>query len=307
MTEENKKSTRCGMVSIVGRPNVGKSTLLNTILEQKVAIVSPVPQTTRHQIRGIYNDERGQVVFIDTPGVHIGHDQLDKYLNHSSIGTLDGADCVIYLVDVTRRIGEEEETVAQKVKEVRCPVILGLNKVDMKPEHLPEYIAFWEKVKGMPVTEMKNFTMVSLSGKEGLNIDVLLNVVFDYLPEGPLLYPDDILSDAPQRMVLADIIREKLFLLMRKEIPHSLGVAIEQIEHRKKITHIKALIYVERESQKEIVIGRKGDVLKTIGTQARLELEELLETKVFLELHVKVQEHWRDDFSFLQDAGYQLE
>ncbi|HNV24059.1 MAG TPA: GTPase Era [Candidatus Omnitrophota bacterium] len=299
--------TRCGMVSIVGRPNVGKSTLLNAILEEKVAIVSKIPQTTRQQIRGIYTEKRGQIVFIDTPGFHIGHDGLDKYMNQSSVGTLDEVDCIIYLVDLSRRLGPEEESIAEKVKQARCPVILGLNKVDVYPQNLPLYISFWEKIVGKSVHEMEKFMLIPLSGQEGTNIDKLLDIIFGFLPEGELLYPDNIISDMPQNMMIADIIREKLFHLMHHEIPHSLGVKIEDIQKKKnKVLHIKALIYVERESQKEIVIGKKGDILKQVGTLARVELEDLLEKRIFLELFVKVQERWREDFSFLEDAGYRL-
>lgn len=296
---------RCGMVSIVGRPNTGKSTLLNHIVGEKVAIVSRVPQTTRNLIRGIYNDERGQIVFIDTPGLHRGADKLDQSMNLACAGTIQGADCIIYLVDVSRRIGEEEESLAAKLKSVKVPIIMGLNKIDLKKDLIPEYIAFWEKAAGKPISEMKFFTLVPLSGREGTNVPKLIDIVFEYLPIGPALYPPDIISDVPQRMAIADIIREKLFELMHKEIPHSLGVAIEEMNPRKdKLIHIKALILVERESQKEIVIGKNGRILKEAGTLARKELEELLETKVFLELYVKVQKKWRDDHSSLQELGY---
>ena len=157
MQDHIKKNFRCGMVTIVGRPNVGKSTLLNKILGEKVAIVSKVPQTTRNQIRGVYNDERGQIIFIDTPGLHLGKDKLDQFMMHSSTGTINEADCVIYLVDTSRRVGLEEETIAQKVRSVKAPVILGLNKVDAKASYLPEYIALWERVKEKPIHEIENF------------------------------------------------------------------------------------------------------------------------------------------------------
>ena len=305
MNENEKVNLRSGIVSIIGRPNVGKSTLLNAILGEKVAIVSAVPQTTRNQIRGIYTDERGQIVFIDTPGLHKNKDQLDQLMNNSSIGTLQEVDCVIYLVDTTRETGDEEERVANEVKSIKAPLILGLNKVDLKKADIPGYIAFWERIKGEPVTEIKNFTMIALSGKDSINIPKLLDIIFEYLPEGPLLYPADTISDTPQKMVIADIIREKLFSLMREEIPHSLGVLVESLQPvRKKTLHIKALIVVERETQKEIVIGKGGAILKEVGTLAREELEDLLEQKVFLELFVKIQKNWRHDVQFLQELGY---
>ncbi len=302
---EKIKSFKSGMVSIVGRPNVGKSTLLNSILGQKVAIVSKVPQTTRHQIRGIYNDSRGQIVFIDTPGFHRGKDKLDEFMNNASSATFDSVDCLIYLVDTSREIGKEEESISQQLKSVKGPLILGLNKVDLKKgTDISEYISFWEKVKGQPVTEMKNFMMIALSGQEGINIKKLIDIIFDFLPEGPALYPDDQISDVPQRLVMAETIREKLFELLREELPHSVGVVIEDIETVKKILHIKALIYIERDSHKEIVIGKRGQMLKNVGTLARQELESLLNTKIFLEIFVKVQKDWRDDVGLLQELGY---
>ncbi len=297
---------RCGVVTIVGRPNTGKSTLLNRILKEKVAIVSTVPQTTRHQIRGIYNDERGQIIFIDTPGLHVGRDHLDKFMNQASGATLHEADCVIYLVDTSRRIGEEENYAVDKLKSVQAPLILALNKVDLKGKYLPDYISLWEKAKGQSVNEMKNFTLLPLSSQEGINVEKLIDILFDYLPEGPALYPADTVSDVPQKMVIADIIREKFFELMKQEIPHALGVMIEEMQpRRQKVVYIKALILVERESQKEIVIGRQGAVLKNVGTLARAELEDLLEAKVFLELYVKVQKDWRDNAAFLRESGYE--
>jgi GTP-binding protein Era len=304
--EKPKKILKSGMVSIVGRPNVGKSTLLNNIVGEKVAIVSKVPQTTRNQIRGIYNDERGQIVFIDTPGVHVGNDKLDQMMNNASTSTLDESDCVVYLVDTSRRIGQEEQFIAEKVAQVKKPVIMALNKVDLKAEYLSEYIAFWERIKGKPINEIKNFTMIALSGQNGTNVDELLDIVFNEIPKGPALYPTDVVTDLPQKIAIADIIREKFLVLLREELPHSLGVMIEEMRNKRRgVVVIRAVIFIERPSQKEIVIGKKGHVLKEVGTQARKELEEFLEQKVFLELFVKAKEDWRDDLSVLQELGYQ--
>jgi len=305
MLAKSKKDFRCGMVSIVGRPNVGKSTLLNQIVGEKVAIVTKVPQTTRNQVRGIYNDERGQIVFIDTPGLHFGKDRLDRFMNLSSEGTAKEVDCLIHLVDTSRQVGEEEAHVVEQLKKVNTPIILGLNKADLKRNNTPDYIALWEKAKGQSVDQMKSLTLLALSGRERINIDKLLDIIFGYLPPGPALYPDDIICDVPQRMAVSDIVREKLFRLMRDEIPHSLGVVIEQMqERRKKTMWIKALVLVERETQKEIVIGKGGHILKKAGSQARAELEELFEKKVFLEFHVRVSKNWRDNISLLQELGY---
>jgi GTP-binding protein Era len=297
---------KSGMVTIIGRPNVGKSTLLNKIIKEKVSIVSKVPQTTRSQIRGIYTDDRGQIVFLDTPGLHRGGDRLDKYMNKVSTGSISDVDCIIYLVDTNKRIGPEEESVAHQLRKTRSPVIFGLNKVDLKAAYFDEYIRFWESVKGQDVQSMKNVTLMPLSSKNGINIEALLDTVFGYLPEGELLYPEDIISDTPRRLAVADIIREKLFRNMRKEVPHQIGVTVESMKPVKgKTLRIRAVIFVARQTQKEIVIGRQGAMLKKVGTEARKDLEDLLEGKVFLDLLVKVQKRWRDDALLLQELGYE--
>lgn len=305
--KKDKASTsyRSGMVSIVGRPNVGKSTLLNKIMGQKVSIVSKVPQTTRNQVRGIYNDERGQIVFIDTPGLVAGKDRLDKLLKQSSLQSVSDVDCIIHLVDVQDAPGFEEDQLVEHLKDLRIPVILGFNKVDLGSKWVPQYIALWEKKTGKSIQDLKNFTMVTLSGKKGLNIDQLLDILFEKIPEGPALYPEDMVIDVPQKMVIADIIREKLLAVLRDEIPHSVAVFIEDMQsERNNVLHIRAVIMVERESHKGMVIGKRGQLLKQVGTLARGELQSLLDTKVFLELYVKTKKNWRDDNEILRDLGY---
>lgn len=303
------KALKCGMACIVGRPNVGKSTLLNAIVGEKVSIVSDVPQTTRQQIRGIYTDERGQIVFIDTPGLHLGGDRLDKFMNRSSLGALQGVDVIIHLADSSEHVGQEERYVISQLKTLKKPTILGLNKVDIgRGKYIPEYIQLWEETTGKNVQDLKRLVLLPLSAFKGTNVDKLLDLVFEYLPEGPLLYPEDVITDLPQRLAMADLIREKLFRVMREEIPHSIAVTIEHVQPRKgKTLQIKALISVERDSQKEIVIGKKGAVLKEAGTAARKDLEDLLEQKVFLELYVKTSGNWRDDPSQLEEMGYIFE
>jgi len=304
---EKSISYRCGMVSIVGRPNVGKSTLLNTIVGEKVTIVSKVPQTTRHRIRGIYSDERGQIVFIDTPGLVSGKDRLDYLLRKVCLGATQDVDCIIHLVDTQETVGKEEVELVKRLNGVKVPIILGLNKIDLKGEYIPEYIALWEQVKNKPINHIDSLTMVALSGKDCINVDKLLDVLFEKLPEGEPFYPTDTISDIPQKILIADIIREKLLYVLREEVPHSIAVVIESIKpRRKKTLHIQAVILVERESQKEIVIGKKGHTLKTIGTQARQELEELVGSKIFLETYVKTQKKWRDDLQLLQELGYDI-
>ncbi|HSV43938.1 MAG TPA: GTPase Era [Candidatus Bathyarchaeia archaeon] len=295
------------MVSIVGRPNVGKSTLLNKLVGEKVAIVSKVPQTTRNQIRGVYTDERGQIVFIDTPGLHVGRDKLDQFMNDSAQSGAEGADCIIYLVDTMDRLGVEEEDIASRLARLDIPIVLGLNKVDQNAKHLDEYIKLWERAKGMPVSEMKNVTILPLSGKTGVHIDTLYEILFGYLPEGPALYPPETVCDIPQKMVMADIIREKLFLILQQELPHAIGVVVEDARRVKgKTLRLEVTIWVVRDSQKAIVIGKGGANLKQVGSLARAELEELLETKVFLDIFVKVKKDWRDNDTVLSEMGYEL-
>lgn len=307
---------RCGAVSIIGRPNTGKSTLLNCLVKEKLAIVSAVAQTTRYRIRGIYNEERGQIIFIDTPGLHLGKDRLDKLMNTSSLDSIQTADCIIHLVDTSRPTGKEEQMVVENLKGVKVPVILGLNKIDLKGRYVPEYIDLWERIKGRPctemvqgrpVTELDSLVILPLSATKGINIERLLDLLFERLPKGETLYPRDTLSDVPQKLMMADVIREKLFNLLREEIPHSLAVAIEEMTPRKKnVLYLRAVILVERESQKEIVIGKKGEVLKQAGSLARRELEEILEKKIFLELYVRFQKGWRNNEMVLQELGYPL-
>jgi GTP-binding protein Era len=300
------KKLKSGMVAIVGRPNVGKSTLLNAILGEKVSIVSDVPQTTRHQIRGIHTDERGQIVFIDTPGIHAGKDKLDKYMNRASLGNIDSVDAVIHMVDASEKTGLEEKHVVSRLNKCGKPIIVGLNKIDItKGKFVPEYIALWEEIRGVPMTEMKDLILFPLSALKGTNVKKLVDLLFEQMPQGPLLYPEDAITDFPKRMAMADLIREKLFLLMREEIPHSIAVIIERVSPKRgKVLHIRAAILVERESQKEIVIGKAGAILKQVGSQARKDLEELVDSKVFLELFVKARSNWREDYSTLEDMGY---
>ena len=297
---------KCGTVAIIGRPNVGKSTLLNAIMGEKISIVSNVPQTTRGQIRGIYTDERGQIIFIDTPGFHAGRDYLDKYMSRAVTGAVHDVDLIIHLVDSYDRTGVEEQQVITQLKNCGKKIIVGLNKVDLgKGRYIADYIKLWEEMRGKPMADMTDLILFPLSALKGVNVKKLIDVLFENLPEGPLLYPEDTVTDLPQRMAMADLIREKLFLVMREEIPHSIAVVIEHVAPRRgKTLHIRAVILVERDSQKEIVIGKKGDILKEAGTAARKDLEELVEGKVFLELFVKTQSNWRGDQGMLEEMGY---
>jgi len=219
------KKKRCGMVSIIGRPNVGKSTLLNNIVGEKVAIVTRVPQTTRNQVRGIYNDERGQIVFIDTPGLHLGGDKLDKFMNQTAAGTIDDVDCLIYLVDTSRLTGPEEESIASRLKNVKTPIIYGMNKIDLKRRNVDEYIGLWERVKGKSVSEMKNFIILALAGLKGTNVEKLIDILFEYMPEGPLLYPENIAGiPKPSVKTKFAVFRPTPFIVIRVSI--SLGTLL---------------------------------------------------------------------------------
>ena len=272
-----------------------------------MAIVSRVPQTTRHQIRGIYHDERGQIIFIDTPGIHQGKDRLDKLMNQSSFHAMEEVDCVIHLVDTSRRVGPEERMAVDRLKGLKAPVILGLNKMDLKGKFADEYISLWQDMKGEAFHDTRSFVIFPLSGKTGRNVDQLVNIIFEFLPPGPMLYPDDMTSDVPQKIAMADIIREKLFELMKEEIPHALSVIVESaVPKPKKVLYILAHILVERDSQKHIIIGKKGQMLKKVGTLARQELEKLLDKKIYLDLQVKVEKNWRDDTDILKEMGYEI-
>ncbi|MFA5115257.1 MAG: GTPase Era [Candidatus Omnitrophota bacterium] len=302
----NKVKLRCGRATIVGRPNTGKSTLLNAILGEKISIVSDVPQTTRYQIKGIFTDKRGQVVFIDTPGIHLGHERFGTLMARHIGEALGSCDVIIYLIDTNDAPGREESFLMERLKGVKVPVILGLNKIDLKATFLDTYIKLWEQVKGRSVGEMTDsLVLMPLSGLQGTNVTELTEAIFKLIPFGDLLYPEDIVSDFPQRLALADIIREKLFNVMRQEIPHFLAVYVDEIEPRSnKLTFIRAVILVERDSQKRIVIGRDGRVLKEIGQLARQEIEGILGKKVFLETQVKVKAGWRENPDILHQLGH---
>jgi len=296
---------KCGIVTIVGRPNTGKSTLLNTILEEKITIVSPVPQTTRKSVRGIFTDERGQIVFVDTPGMHITPHKLGKLMLKEIDISLKEIDLVIHLVDTTRPAGQEERFLVDKLKDLKMPIILGLNKIDLRPLFLDNYIKLWEETKQKKVQDMPDeLILMPLSALKGINVDKLVEKIFMLLPTGHLLYPEDIVSDFPQKLAIADLVREKLFMSLKEEIPHSLAVYVEEMRQEKKCVYIRVIILVERESQKIIVIGKNGSVLKNVGQQARKEIEEILEKKVFLETYVKVKPEWREDPLILKELGY---
>ena len=297
-------SFKSGFVAIIGRPNVGKSTLLNAILGEKIAIVSKKPQTTRNKIRGIKNIENAQIIFLDTPGIHTAKGYLNKFMVKEALSALEDVDCIIYMVEAAREVIEEELFIIENFKKVapdgQPPVILCINKTDMA-----------EKNKLLPLIDQYSKLyafkeIIPLSAAKGEGVDELLKLIIQLLPEGPKYFPEDILTDLPERFVAAEIVREKVFEFTKQEIPYSTAVVVDRFKEnpQKKLVSISATINVERDSQKGIIIGKKGSMLKQIGTSARIDIERLLGTKVFLELFVKVQKDWTKDKKMLKEFGY---
>lgn len=295
MTEEY----RSGFVSIVGRPNGGKSTLLNQLVGQKIAIMSDKPQTTRNKIQGVWTTEQVQTVFIDTPGIHKPQHKLGEYMNKVAISTLSHMDLILYVVDVSVPWGGGEEYIVKMLREVKTPVFFVANKVDLvQPELLA---AFLDKVqKGHKFTEW-----VPVSAHSGENVQRLRQLIVQYLPSGPQYYPADMLTDQPERFIIAELVREKALQLTREEIPHSIAVAVEEVIQRSEdMVYVAATIYVERESQKGIIIGKKGQMLKDIGGLARQDIQALLGSNIYLDLRVKVKRAWRSNGAMLRNFGY---
>jgi len=294
---------RSGFVAILGRPNVGKSTLLNLLVGQKIAITSPVAQTTRHRIKGVVTTEKGQIVFLDTPGFSKPLDRLGNYISDESLAALNEADLFVLVVDASQPPGKGDAWVAEQIKATGKFVILVLNKVDTLKnrqakliEHRLQYAKLFE---GYP-----NSRMISLSAKTGRNLSELTEAVIRKLPEGPMYFPEEAVTDQRMREISAEIIREKVLLNTREEIPHSVAVGIESFdESQADLIRIDAVLYVDQKSQKGILIGQQGSMIKTIGIQAREEIEELVEQKVHLALNVKVRENWRKDAVFLKSLG----
>ncbi|MCP4653410.1 MAG: GTPase Era [Candidatus Omnitrophica bacterium] len=304
-----KEEFKCGFVAILGRPNVGKSTVLNALVGNKISIVSPIPQTTRHQIRGILNVEGAQIVFLDTPGVHSFKDSLAKHLNTIAARSLDGCDLIIYVADVSRRVGDEEKRIIDILLRQETKVVMALNKMDLGSRYLNDYIDFWKT--HIEAKKGKDFLIVymPLSAKTGKNIDTLRDIIVDNLPVHPPFYDPESKTDFPIKFRIADVVREKLFLQLKRELPHSIAVEVGEMAERQttqgqKITDIAVTIYVNRSSQRKIIIGKNGEGLKEAGKQARLDLEEILGNKVFLKLWVKVLEDWQQKPRILKELGY---
>lgn len=293
---------KSGFVALIGRPNVGKSTLLNRIVGQKVAIMSDKAQTTRNKIQGIYTTDDIQMIFIDTPGIHKPHSKLGDYMVESAYSALHEVDAVCFLISADQKRGRGDDFIMERLRKVDTPVYLVVNKIDkVHPDELLPLIEDYTK-------QMDFAEVIPVSAKQGNNVDHLLEVLTQHLPEGPQYYPDDQITDHPEYFVVSELIREKVLELTREEVPHSVAVVTEKMSRRENDkVYVQAAIIVERKSQKGIIIGKGGSMLKKIGSRARRDIENLLGDKVYLELWVKVQPNWRDKQMYLQDYGYRKE
>ncbi|MED3571586.1 GTPase Era [Cytobacillus praedii] len=291
---------KSGFISIIGRPNVGKSTFLNRVIGQKIAIMSDKPQTTRNKVQGVLTTNDAQFIFIDTPGIHKPKHKLGDFMMKVAQNTLKEVDVILFMVNAEEGYGRGEEFILEKFQSVRTPIFLVINKIDkIHPDKLMTLIESYK--------EKYEFSeIIPISALEGNNVETLLEQIKTYIPEGPQYYPADQVTDHPERFIVSELIREKALHLTREEIPHSLAVLIDKMERRedKDVVHVMATIIVERDSQKGIVIGKQGKMLKEIGQRARLDIENLLGSKVFLELWVKVQKDWRNKMSQLRDFGF---
>ena len=289
---------KSGFVGLVGRPNVGKSTLLNSIIGKKVAITSNKPQTTRNIIQGIYNEEDTQIVFVDTPGVHKPNHKLGDYLNKQSYYSMNDADVILYLIDINEEFGKGDNFVLEKIRETKKPIILVLNKIDKLTNDM-----VLEKIK--EYSEIYNFDeIVPVSAMKKRNTDELIKTIKKYLTDEYKYYDDNAITNKPLTFQIAEIVREKVFNETKEEVPHSLTCVVEDIKKDSNSYHINVAIIVDRDNLKKIIIGKQGSKLKNIGINARTELEQLLNKKVYLETYVKTIKNWRDKEKYLQDFGF---
>ena len=296
------KNVKSGCVTLIGRPNVGKSTLMNRMIGQKIAITSNKPQTTRNRIQTVHTDERGQIVFVDTPGIHKAKNKLGEYMVGAAEKTIGEVDVVCWLVEPTTYIGAGEQHIIERLKKVKAPIILVINKVDtIKKEEILPVIDCYRK-------ELDFQEIIPVSARSGANVDELIDTIYKYLPYGPMFYDEDTITDQPMRQIVAELIREKALHALNEEIPHGIAVVIDSMKERKSqkgiITDIQATIICERDSHKGIIIGKGGEMLKKIGANARYEIEKQLDTKVNLQLWVKVKKEWRDSDVLIKNFGY---
>jgi len=293
---------RSGFVTIIGRPNVGKSTLMNRIIGEKIAIISDKPQTTRNKIQAIYTGEDFQIIFLDTPGIHKPKNKLGEYMLQVAQQTLDEVDVILLVIDDTADMGPGDQYILEMLKKVSTPIILVINKMD---KMLPEA---YQKLYNIYAEQGIFHDIIGISALENINIEQLIQKIVSILPEGPQYFPADMITDQPEKVIVAELIREKLLYYLREEVPHGVAVEVESMKKRedKDIVDIQAVIYCEKKSHKGIIIGKDGRKLKGIGKHARIDIENLLGSKVFLELWVKVKEGWRDQEMVLRQLGYRL-
>lgn len=293
-----RNQTKSGFVTLIGRPNVGKSTLMNHLIGQKIAITSNKPQTTRNRIQTVYTSEEGQIVFLDTPGIHKTKNKLGNYMVNVAQSTLKDVDVILWLVEPSNFIGAGERHIIEQLKKVNAPVILVINKIDtVKKEEILSFIDTYRK-------EMDFAEIVPLSALRDVNTDEVIQCIFKYLPYGEPFYDEDTITDQPERQIVAEMIREKALRCLDEEIPHGIAVSIESMKYRKNIVDIDATIICERDSHKGIIIGKGGAMLKKIGSQARRDIENMLECQTNLQLWVKVKKDWRDSDYMLKNFGY---
>lgn len=295
-----REDFKSGFAAIIGRPNVGKSTLMNHLIGQKIAITSRKPQTTRNRIQTVYTDEQGQIVFLDTPGIHKAKNKLGEYMVNVAQRTFKDADVILWLVEASTYVGAGERHIAEQLKTCKLPVILVINKVDtVKKEEVPSFIQAYRNLYDFA-------EIVPVSALRNQNLDTLLECIFKYLPYGPQFYDEDTVTDQPQRQIVAEMIREKALRTLDEEIPHGIAVTIDRMKERPdgKIVDIDATIICERDSHKGIIIGKQGAMLKKIGSAARYEIENMLEQKVNLKVWVKVKKDWRDSDYLIKNFGY---
>lgn len=304
MEHTDSTKYKAGFATLIGRPNVGKSTLMNQLIGQKIAITSAKPQTTRNRIRTVLTTEKGQIVFLDTPGIHKAKNKLGDYMVSAAEHTLEEADVILWLVEPTNYIGAGERRIIEELKTVKTPVILVINKTDtVKKDAILTFIDTYRR-------ELDFAEIVPVSALKGDNTDELVDCIFRYLPEGHAFFDEDTVTDQPMRQIVAELIREKALRLLEEEVPHGVAVSIESMKEngrgasQGKICHIEAAIVCERDSHKGIIIGKGGQMLKRIGTEARKEIEEMLEMQVNLKLFVKVKKDWRDSDYLLKNFGY---
>lgn len=296
------KNVKSGFVTLIGRPNVGKSTLMNRMIGQKIAITSNKPQTTRNRIQTVHTDERGQIVFVDTPGIHKAKNKLGEYMVGAAEKTIGEVDVVCWLVEPTTYIGAGEQHIIERLKKVKAPIILVINKVDtIKKEEILPVIDCYRK-------ELDFQEIIPVSARSGANVAELIDTIYKYLPYDSMFYDEDTITDQPMRQIVAELIREKALHALNEEIPHGIAVVIDSMKERKSqkgiITDIQATIICERDSHKGIIIGKGGEMLKKIGANARYEIEKQLDTKVNLQLWVKVKKEWRDSDVLIKNFGY---